>query len=448
MHLSVEVHKGVAKTPEIFTTKIMNWKKHFYLLSLVVICSLGCFNKTPIAGISPTVNAKKARSAPYVILMSLDGYRWDYTRRFNPPNLSKLIENGVQAESLIPCFPSKTFPNHYSIATGMYPDHHGLLDNSFYNLEKNKVYKISDRNVVEDGSWYGGSPIWVQAARAGMVTASFFFVGSEADVQGIRPTYYQKYDGSVKNEDRVHQALKWLNMPENERPHLITMYFSDMDDRGHRVGPNNDEKLTEAILALDESLGSLFDGVQKTGLPVNIIIVSDHGMLEVPTEKYIAVESIENDDAYLTVSNGAIVHIYLKNEKDLDRVFGELKEKENHFKVYKTAETPEFEIPVSSANWGDLQIIPEDGWYFSPQRSIGLKKARNIEVSGEHGFSIDKKELHGIFYANGPAFKKGLKIPSVKNIHIYPLICEILGMEVPAEVDGSLEVLSGILEGR
>ena len=179
-----------------------------FLFSSLCFC-VACQKNVQQTGMVVTNNNEHLKK-PYVILISLDGYRYDYTERFQPPNLSRFIKEGVQAESMLPCFPSKTFPNHYSIATGMRPENHGLINNTFYDPEKDAIYKISDRKKVTDGSWYSGTPIWVQAARAGMVTASYFFVGSEADVQGVRPTYYYPYDGSVANQERTRQVVEWL----------------------------------------------------------------------------------------------------------------------------------------------------------------------------------------------------------------------------------------------
>ncbi len=428
--------------------RTVNKSYFFSIVGLMLLFFCSCNKKFHEKAITVSTNNPEHLSKPYVILISLDGYRWDYTERFRPPNISKFIAEGMQAESLIPCFPSKTFPNHYSIATGMYPDHHGIVSNSFFNPDKNAIYKISDRDIVEDGTWYGGTPIWVQAAKAGMVTASYFFVGSEADVQGIRPTYYHRYDGSVPNETRVSQVIEWLNLPEEKRPHLITLYFSDMDDIGHRVGPNNDGPLEEKLKALDATLGNLFTKVEATQLPVNIIIVSDHGMMEVPVNQFMPIESIENDEVYKAVSNGAIVHIYLNKKKKIEAVYKELKEKGkgNHFEVYKTKDTPGFEIKPKNKSWGDIQVIPDPGWYFTRQRFMGFMKKTNKKARGEHGFDPRFKELHGIFYANGPAFKSGYITPSVKNIHIYPVICKILGLETPNEVDGKLEELEGVLK--
>ena len=395
----------------------------------------------PLAQNSPEVLEK-----PYLILISLDGFRWDYVDRFQPPNLKKFIARGVQAESMIPSYPSKTFPNHYTIATGMYPDHHGLVDNSYFDQKKNTEYSIGNRECVEDGTWYGGTPIWVQAAKSGMVTASFFFVGSEANVQGIRPSYYYRYDGSISNKKRVKQAIDWLKLPEKQRPHLLTMYFSDLDDVGHRQSPNNDEKIREALQKLDASLGRLFDGVEKTGLPVNIIIVSDHGMSPIPVSQLLPIEQVEDGERYRTVNNGALAHLYLKAGVDGEAIYRGLKSKEKNYTVYRTQEVPFFETPPTNPRWGDLLVVPDSGFYFVSRRVMGLRKNAGPTEIGEHGFDPNRREMHSIFYANGPAFKAGLTIGSFKNIHVYPVMCEILGLEIPADVDGKLEVLQGILK--
>lgn len=393
-----------------------------------------------------TTNSKEALEKSYVILISLDGFRWDYVDRYNPPHLSAFIKDGVKAASLIPSFPTKTFPNHYTIATGMYPDKHGLLANTFYSYEKEATYLIRDREKVVDGSFYGGTPIWVNANNAGMVTASYFFVGTEANIQGITPTYYYNYDGKVTNQARVAQAMRWLYLPAHKRPHLITMYFSDMDDAGHRYGPNNTDEIGKAVLNLDTILGDLFKGIQNTGLPVNVIIVSDHGMLEVPVDKLIATETIKNDSLYMTIDNGVILNIHPKYEQQTDAIYADLQSKEGHFKVYKTADTPYFEYTPTNKNWGAIQVLSDEGYFFSSNRSIERYKASPQQVVGHHGFDPEVKEMHGIFYAKGPDLKKGYVHPSVKNIHVYPLLCELLGLDIPSDIDGDLNQIESVLK--
>ncbi|MBL4604613.1 MAG: alkaline phosphatase family protein [Flavobacteriaceae bacterium] len=410
--------------------------KQWFIPSLLIVFSVLSISSCKTSSIE---------EKPYVILISLDGFRWDYIERFKPPHLSNFIKNGVQATSLIPSFPSKTFPNHYTIATGMYPDKHGIVGNRFYSYEKKATYAIGNREVVEDGSFYGGSPIWVHAEKSKMISASYFFVGSEADIQGITPTYYKKYDGRIKNNVRINTAIEWLKLPPKERPQLITMYFSDMDDAGHAYGPNNDEELKKVLFALDENLGVLFKGVKETGLPVNIIFVSDHGMTEVTSNQYISIETVKNDALFLTIDNGAIINIYPKDTIQTDAIVQSLKTKERHFKVYKTKNTPGFEYTPSNKNWGAIQILPDFGYYFTSQKRVDELDKLPIKAYGAHGFDPKYKDMHGILYANGPAFKKGYTFNSVKNIHIYPLLCKLLGLEIPTDIDGKLSQVDSVL---
>lgn len=415
------------------------------LSSLIV---LSCGSTTNVKSITPltTVNTEEAMKKPYVILISLDGFRWDYVDTFKPPHLSAFIKKGTQATSLIPSFPTKTFPNHYTIATGMYPDNHGLLANTFYSYDKDATYRIRDRDKVTDGDYYKGTPIWIQANNHGMVTASYFFVGTEANIQDKHPTYYYNYDGKTTNQERVKQAAQWLGMPAKQRPHLITLYFSDLDDTGHKYGPNNEAKIKESLFKLDTALGDLFKKVDQTGLPVNIVIVSDHGMREIPTHKLIPTEKIKNDSLYTTIDNGVIMSIHPKDLKNTTAILAQLKSKEEHFQVYTTAQAPHFEYIPKNKDWGPIQVIPDTGYYFSNQNAIERKKKSNQHIAGYHGFSPEIKEMHGILYAQGPNIKNNFTHPSVKNIHIYPLLCELLDIPTPKDIDGNIEKIKTILK--
>jgi predicted AlkP superfamily pyrophosphatase or phosphodiesterase len=417
-----------------------------FILTLGLITLASCKPSSNLTESTLTVNSKASLEKSYVLLISLDGFRWDYLEKHQPPHLINFISNGVKAQSLIPSFPSKTFPNHYTIATGMYPDKNGIVGNSFYSNKKKVTYTIGNREMVEDGTFYNGSPIWVQAQKSKMVSASYFFVGSEAAIQGMRPTYYKVYDGNIKNETRVDQVLDWLALPEKERPHLITLYFSDMDDIGHKYGPDSDAEIKKALFELDETLGALYQGIQASGLPINIIIVSDHGMITVATSNLIPTESIENDRLFLTIDNGAIINIHPKKGVEIDSVYNYLKHKEAHFKVYTTASTPGFEYTPKNRDWGTFQILPDPGYYFTSKRRIASLNAKNISQIGVHGYDTALKDMHGIFYANGPAFKNDYTFPSLKNIHIYPLICKILEFPIPDTIDGELNQIEGVLK--
>ncbi|TXB68303.1 alkaline phosphatase family protein [Phaeodactylibacter luteus] len=394
-------------------------------------------------------NSEEAQAKPYVILISCDGYRWDYTARFQPPNITRRLASGVQAFSMIPSFPSKTFPNHYAIATGLIPERNGLVANTFYDPERQEEYYISKRSAVEDGTWYEGTPLWVNAEQNGMVSASFFFVGSEADIQGVRPSYFFPYKGATPNEERVDQVLQWLRLPEGQRPHLITMYFSDMDDAGHRYGPSNDEVIGKSLLKLDADLGRLFDGVDATGLPVNIVMVSDHGMVDVAPDKLINIDPLKDDSLFRVANNGAMAIVYLEPGADPAATEAFLNEKAAGLplEVYALEDFPHYHSK-SDPRLGDFILYPEYGFYLSDSRRIGLVQSGRFKQGGEHGFDPEYPDMHAIFYAFGPAFKPGLAIPSFRNVHVYPLICQLLGLPVPAGIDGRAEVLQGILQAN
>ncbi len=386
---------------------------------------------------------------PIVILISLDGFRYDYVERFQPENLTSFIEGGVAAESMMPSFPSKTFPNHYTIATGLKPEHHGLVDNSFYDPEKDQTYAISKKELVQDGSWYGGTPLWVLAEQNDMIAASYFFVGSEANVQGVRPSYYYDYDGNVSNLTRVTEVFKWLEMPEEKRPRLITMYFSDMDDTGHRYGPTNDEKLSETLMKLDHELGALFEGLKSYDLNINVIVVSDHGMMEVTPDHFLNLTELTKGIPARIVNNGALAHIYLENPEDKEQVIKTLEKSDLPIHITDVDDKENYQDLMYKDRIGDILIIADRDYYLAWETTLTRMQANmerlDTDRFGEHGFSTAYKDMHAIFYANGPAFKSGLKIETFQNIHVYPLICKILDLPAPENIDGRLEVLEPIL---
>lgn len=418
-----------------------------FIFGLLMVFLGGCSPKNRVVdSYNATYNQQDSTPEPYVILISMDGFRWDYVKKYAPTNLSQFAKNGIAAEGLVPCYPSKTFTNHYAIATGMYPDHHGLVNNSFYDREKGLIYRMGKRELVEDGSWYGGTPLWVLAEKSGLKTASFFFVGTEADIQGVNPTYYRKYDGSISNAERINQAIEWLKLPVKDRPRLITMYFSDMDDVGHRASPLDEEKLGKRLADLDQELGVFFKKLKALSLNINIILVSDHGMMPIEINNLVPVEQFEDDDRYITVNNGALAHIYLNEGVSVTEVLSDIQMEDKPWKAYATADLPYFEIPPTNPRWGDILVVPDSGYYLVNVRTLGMRKMAGQSVIGEHGFDTSLKDMQGIFYAGGPLFKQGMTIPAFKNIHIYPLVCHILGLTIPDDVDGRLEVLMPILE--
>src|SRR5580704_11287724 len=226
-------------------------------------------------------NTAAQQAKPYVILVSLDGFRYDYTRKYAAPNISAMGTRGASApDGMIPAYPSVTFPNHLTIVTGLYPEHHGIVGNVFYDPARKQIYSYRDPAAETDGTWYGGTPLWVLAEQQGMRAACFFWPGSEADIQGVRPAYYMKYDTKFPNRARVEQVLAWLRSPPERRPHFITLYFSDVDSAGHAHGPDSPE-VAAAVREVDDEVGRLVAGVAKLNLRVDVIVVADHGMAKV-----------------------------------------------------------------------------------------------------------------------------------------------------------------------
>jgi len=377
---------------------------------------------------------------PYVIMVSFDGFRHDYVSRFNLPNFTSFINEGASADALIPSFPSKTFPNHYTLVTGLYPGNHGLVDNSFYDKNQNVKFSMSNRDLVENPVFFGGTPLWQLTQQHGLPSASCFWVGSEAPVHGEYPTYYLKYDESFPNEKRIELTLKWLNLPVMERPRFISLYFSLVDHEGHNTGPNSLE-LKETLLEADFLLGQLMDGLKKINLPVNVIVVSDHGMTELKQEEktWLTLGKLFNteDKNLVVVNSGTHAHIYTNK---VDSLFTVLKKKEENFIVYKKGVFPE-RWHYSHERVGDLLILANPGYQLQMMAPSPDNKSRARPVFGAHGFDPNGlSDMYGIFYAKGPNIREGKKVGKIENIHVYPFVAKILGLKIP-EIDGSISVL-------
>ncbi|MGE0590027.1 MAG: ectonucleotide pyrophosphatase/phosphodiesterase [Cyclobacteriaceae bacterium] len=408
----------------------MMWKT--FNTIFLVLASFGCFGQQP-----------------YVLLVSFDGFRHNYVEQFDLPNFKAFEKKGARTESLIPSFPSKTFPNHYTIVTGLYPGNHGLIDNSFYDRERNVTYSMGNRKLVTDPYFYGGTPLWTLVQQHGMKSASYFWVGSEIPLDGYHPDYYYAYDGTVPFESRIEKVTEWLKLPPTERPHFITLYFSSPDHEGHEYGPTSPETKA-AAQRMDGLLKLLMDSLNDLTFPVNVFLVSDHGMKELTLDNntFVFLDEIMdvNDKSIKVVSSGTQAHLYIDNPSRRDSIYANLSQKQNHFVVLKKEQyDPKWHYD-HPGRVGDLMIMAEPGYYIREKgRKTFLTKERIGSKMGVHGYDpLIESDVHGIFYAQGPNIKEGITIPSFQNIHIYPLIAKILGMEPPKGIDGKAEVLDPI----
>ncbi len=379
----------------------------------------------------------------YVIMLSMDGCRWDYPQLANMPNLESIARQGVKMESLQPSFPSKTFPNHYSLATGLYPDHHGIVQNTFYDPEMDAYYQLSDREAVENGDFYDGEPIWVTAEKQGLRTASFFWVGSEAPVQGVQPHTWKRYDHQFPFESRVDSVISWLKLPEAQRPRLITWYFHEPDGVGHKYGPESDE-VRAKMEYLDSLLGVFLDELAKLPIAdqVNVIVTADHGMARVSGDKMIYFDDYIQTTWLDTALGSNPIWMFDPKPEFADSVYLGLKQAE-HLQVWKRDSIPARLHYGTHPRVMELVAAPDLNW------SVGWHAAEvdPYSVGGTHGYDPFHKDMHAIFYAMGPAFKIGYVNPTVENVNIYPLLAEILGLD-PAPTDGKLENINRMLKPK
>jgi predicted AlkP superfamily pyrophosphatase or phosphodiesterase len=386
----------------------------------------------------PSCRTNIDRKTPFVVIVSLDAFRWDYDSIYGTPELNDMAARGVKAERLIPSFPTKTFPNHYTIATGLYPDHHGLVNNSFYAPDLGLVYRIGDRAMVSNGAFYGGEPLWVTARKQGMKTASFYWVGSEAPIMGIQPDYWKPYDDEVPFEDRVDTVLKWLSLPAGERPHFITLYFEEPDAVSHVYGPVCPETGT-VVRSLDSLLGVLRTGLST--LPyadkINLIVLSDHGMTEVDRSRYNYIFDTLPEAMVSRIVGGNPVWAVEPVEGMTDSVIYYLN-LQHGIKAWKKEDLPEH------LHYGTNQRIPAVVLIADPGWTAGVRPEPSRYNKGDHGYDWECRDMHAIFYAEGPAFKQGFATDTLLNIDIYNIVTDILGLK-PAPNDGSRERMSPLL---
>jgi alkaline phosphatase D len=388
---------------------------------------------------------------PYVVLVSIDGFRYDYVNNFNLPNIKSFISKGSKAEAIIPSFPSKTFPNHYTIVTGLFPGNHGLVDNTFYDRQRNVIFKMNKKELVTDPYFYGGIPLWELARRNKVKSASFFWPGSEMKEEARRPDYFMPFDDDYDNDLRVDGVIKWLKLPEADRPHFITLYFSIVDHAGHDFGPAAEET-KQAALKVDSLLGRLMKGIESTQLPVNVILVSDHGMYELTKEEntYIFIDELINrKDTTIKLTNGGTqTHLYFKNGKARDSVYAILSKQEGTFKVLKKDEFP-VHWNYKHDRVGDIILEAKPGYYIREGSRERFMKSLNVGGKfGVHGYDPElTKDVRGIFFAQGPNIVQGVTLAPFQNIHIYPLIANILGLPLP-KIDGSKDVLIKLYKSK
>jgi len=398
----------------------------------------------PLVHVDHGSNSAAAQRQHYLVLVSLDGFRWDYAAREHATHLLALGKQGVWApQGMLPSYPSLTFPNHFTIVTGLYPEHHGLVANSFYDEAKQARYAISDPAAVTDGSWYSGRPLWSLAESQGMRTACLFWPGSEAKIAGYEPSWYARFDPKTEATDAVQQAriddaLALLKLPATERPHFLTIYYSEPDHEGHSFGPDAPETRA-AELKMDALVGKLKAALDSTGLPIDLVVVSDHGMVKVNRE-WVTLDQFADLKGF--ESAGSL--LYGKTEEDRARVYNQLKKASDKFVVYRRKDVPASLNYNQNPREGD-PVVVATGPYAIRVHAPPADKTDQPPIPGMHGFDPHKMpEMKASFFAAGPDIVVGKTIAPFENVNLYAWMAHLLGL-TPPKNDGSLNVLAGTL---
>ncbi len=372
-------------------------------------------------------------AAPTIVLLSLDGFRYDYLDRYPGPNFARLLAHGVRADGLIPAFPSKTFPNHFTIVTGLEPQHHGLVANRFYDPARNASYGMSDSLAVRDGTWYHGEPVWVTAERQGMVAASYFWPGSEADIGGVRPSRVKAYDGKVPNAERVDTLLAWLALPADTRPHFLTLYFSTTDDGGHRGGPESAEA-AEAVRTVDVSIGRLLDGLERANVGaggIELIVVADHGMAAYTPAQYVALDTVIDLQDVRVADGGPNANIHVGGGRDRATLLRDsINRRMQHGRAYLREDVPEALHYRDDSRIGDLVVVMALPW------QVGLARSAPRSAGGTHGWDPANREMQGVFVSWRPDAAGPARIGTVRNVDIARYITDRLGLAPAPTTDG------------
>ena len=369
---------------------------------------------------------------PAIVLVSLDGFRPDYLGRGDSPTLDSLAAVGVRAEWMEPSFPSKTFPNHYTIVTGLRPDHHGIVANNIRDTLLGR-FSMGNRDAVRDARWWGGEPIWVTLAKAGGIAAPIFWPGSEAPIGGAMPAIWATFDDGTSLAERVDGVLALLDRPEADRPRFLTLYTSAVDHAGHEHGPASAE-VHEAVGVADRMVARLTAGLQARGLAdhVNLIVVSDHGMAPTSVDRLILLdELVDLDD--IVVHDWGPVGMYQPLPGKADEVYRALHGRHPALEVFRREELPSRLAFGTNARIPEIIAIASEGWRITTRRQAG-----DFRPGGDHGYDNALPSMRALFLASGPGFRRGITVPGFANIHVYPLMVELLGLE-PAPNDGSLD---------
>ena len=399
---------------------------------LAVVCLIGCASTA----------SRDLRAVPHpLILVSIDGFRADYLDRGATPALLALAADGVRAIAMKPAFPTLTFPNHYTLVTGLYPDHHGIVNNRMVDPRSGKHFDYKDPATTRDASWWGGEPIWVGAEKHGLHAATVFWPGSGFAIGGVRPSRWLPFDAHLGADQRVDQLLRWIDLPAPARATFFTLYFDQVDHAGHDHGPDAPE-VDRALRDVDAALARLVDGLRSRGLftRTNLLVVSDHGMTAAPLDQRIHLDEMLPPGSADVITYGVLAGIEPHADARAD-VEHNLLRLHPHMRCWRKSALPKRLHYGMNPRIPALLCLADDGWVIT---SSANEVSRSKVSLGEHGYDNDDPSMRALFVAHGPDFRRGLVVPEFDNVDVYPLLARLLHIK-PQPNDGDFSAVAGML---
>ncbi|MEY2880499.1 MAG: hypothetical protein RLZZ15_2879 [Verrucomicrobiota bacterium] len=399
-----------------------------------------------VALLLPRVASAATPAPAPLVLISLDGFRWDYLAQHPDatPHLRRLAREGVTAKALIPVFPSNTFPNHHSIATGLYPSRHGMLNNVMFDARTEKFFRYTRIVDARDGQWWGGEPIWVTAEKQGRVGASSFWPGAEAEIGGVRPTIVRPFESaaSTRLTPRMEEVMGWLKLPPPQRPAVVAFYLDAPNGPGHLHGPDSPEVVAVLKLA-DAALGEALARFAAEGIAANFVIVSDHGMTACDADRVILLDDFLDLETIQIDFDETVVGLRPRPGQTVDAIMRALAKLPPTAKAFRAADLPpRLHLDPKNPRVPPVWIVPAEGWVVLKRSLFNTVKTKFLK--GQHGYDPAVPTMRGLFIAHGPAFKRGVELEPFENVHIYNLLCAALALK-PAPNDGDDRLVKSAL---
>ncbi|MEP7043969.1 MAG: ectonucleotide pyrophosphatase/phosphodiesterase [Dokdonella sp.] len=389
----------------------------------------------------PRHTAAKSAAVDPVILISIDGFRANYLERHLTPALQALAADGVRAVAMKPAFPTLTFPNHYTLVTGLYPDHHGIVNNRMTESASGARFVYNDPKTTADPAWWNGEPLWVSVEKQGRHAATMFWPGSDVAIGGVRPFEWLPFNGKMTPDQRVDQLLQWIDLPPAQRAIFYTLYFEQVDHAGHEQGPDS-AAVDAALREVDAALARLVDGLKQRKLfgRTNIVIVADHGMTATSRDQVIYIDDLIPLDDVDVVNYGILAGINPDRGKTA-AIEASLLSTHAPMHCWRKSEIPARLHYGTHARVPALLCLADDGWIITSHAQEAMRKHFSL---GEHGYDNDDPNMRALFVAHGPAFRRGLVVPEFDNVDVYPLLTHLLDIR-PQPNDGDFAVVAPML---